>query len=145
MLFRSRVTRKVSPPSTTHEKQCYASNIVHAFVIYLSRPWATRRSHIGDKGLRASLGLSLPSKGLCIKDKSFDLVFILACWKSGIENKVSSLCVVTCFFISVSPSLVATLTIDSPFTTLMVLLLSFSSLFPLRSHSSTSRNRGRCL
>ena len=58
--------------------ECYASNIVHAFVIYLSRTWATRRSQIGDKGLRASLGLSIPSKGLCIKDKSFDLVFILA-------------------------------------------------------------------
>ena len=51
---------------------CYASNIVlaHIFVIHLSRPWATRRKRIGEKGLRAVLGLSLPSKGLGIKDKS---------------------------------------------------------------------------
>ena len=51
---------------------CYASNIVlaHIFVIHLSRPWATRRKRIGEKGLRAVLGLSLPSKGLGVKDKS---------------------------------------------------------------------------
>ena len=51
---------------------CYASNIVlaHIFVTHLSRPWATRRKGIGGKGLRAVLGLSLPSKGLGIKDKS---------------------------------------------------------------------------
>ena len=51
---------------------CYASNIAlaHIFVTHLSRPWATRRKGIGEKGLRAVLGLSLPSKGLGIKDKS---------------------------------------------------------------------------
>ena len=57
---------------------CYASNIVHTlFVIHLFRPWATRGMGIDENGLRAVLGLNLPSKGPCIKDKSFDLVFIL--------------------------------------------------------------------
>ena len=52
---------------------CYASNIVlaHVFVFHLSRPWATRRKRIGEKGLRAVFRVvSLPSKGLGIKDKS---------------------------------------------------------------------------
>ena len=48
------------------------SNIVlaHMFVTHLSRPWATRGKGIGENGLRAILGLGLPSKGLGIKDKS---------------------------------------------------------------------------
>ena len=52
---------------------CYASNIAlaHIIVLHLSRPWATREGKgIDENGLRAILGLGLPSKGLGIKDKS---------------------------------------------------------------------------
>ena len=121
---------------------CYASNIglAHTFVIHLSRPWAIRRKGIGKKGLRAVLGLSLPSKGQGIKDKSCWLGLHSHCIQARRENFVSfTLCVESCFSFPFA-SLLLRLRSIHPFTTLTILFLLLSSPSPLWSRSSLSED-----
>ena len=97
-----------------------------------------------EKGLRAILGLSLPSKGPCIKDKSFDLVFILIVCKQEYRALLPSpLCVESCFYFHLLPLLLRLRSIH-PFTTLTLLFFLLSPPSPYDRVVARRRIRGRC-
>ena len=130
---------------------CYASNIAlaHIFVMHLSRPWATRGKGIGENGLRAILGLGLPSKGLCIKDKSCWLGLHSPCTfpcMQAIEKALlpSLLCLESCFLLPICFPLLLRLRSIHPFTTLTLLFLLLSPPSPYDRVVARRRIRGRC-
>ena len=116
--------------------------------MHISRPWATREGKGIDKnGLRAILGLGLPSKGLGIKDKSCWLGLHSPCTLLYASNREalppSLLClslVFTCLF-----AFHCCYAYDRfPFTTLTLLSFSFSSPSPHDRVVARWRIRGRC-
>ena len=115
----------------------------------LSRPWATRRERIGEKGLRAVLGLNLPSKGPCIKDKSGWLGLhshLHSSWcKQGIESTASiHFCVSSLASLSICFPLLLRIR-SFPLHHAYVLLFSLSSHPPYDRVVAWVRIRGRCL
>ena len=82
------------------------------------------------------------SKGLCIKGKSFDLVFILICWEEWNREQGFLHWVVTCFSTSIFLLFICCYAYDrfphSPCSWFSPLFFSFPS--PLRSRSCMSEN-----
>ena len=124
---------------------CYASNIAlaHIIVLHLFRPWATKREGKGidENGLRAILGLGLPSKGLGIKDKSCWLGLHSPCTfpcMQAIEKALLPplLCLESCFHLSICFPLLLCLRSIPLYPAHASLLLI---LFPIPSRSRSSK------